>query len=55
VIIREICGYYSYEECPACGEKVLATKISQELFEKKMRGHCFIGCFGIDVKSWTDG
>ena len=24
----------SYEECPACGEKVLAPKISQELFEK---------------------
>jgi YgiT-type zinc finger domain-containing protein len=24
----------SYEECPACGEKVFASKISQELFEK---------------------
>ena len=24
----------SYEECTACGEKVFALKISQELFEK---------------------
>ncbi len=24
----------SYEECPACGEKVLAPKISEILFEK---------------------
>ncbi len=24
----------SYEECPACGEKVLSPKVSQDLFEK---------------------
>jgi YgiT-type zinc finger domain-containing protein len=23
-----------YEECPACGEKVLSPKVSQDLFEK---------------------
>ena len=23
-----------YEECPACGEKVLSPKVSQNLFEK---------------------
>lgn len=24
----------SYEECPACGEKVLSPEVSQDLFEK---------------------
>jgi YgiT-type zinc finger domain-containing protein len=24
----------SYEECPACGEKVLSSQVSQGLFEK---------------------
>ena len=33
-IVRNI----SYEECRACGEKVLSPQVSQDLFEKVRKG-----------------
>lgn len=29
-LVRNVC----YEECPACGEKVLSPRVSQDLFNK---------------------
>ena len=44
-----------HEECPSCGEKVLAPKISQELFDKIEKGEFVEETVKIPVLDGTYG
>lgn len=44
-----------HEECPSCGEKVLAPKISQELFDKIGKGEFVEETVKIPVLDGTYG
>ena len=44
-----------YEECEACGEKVLPPKISQDLFEKIKRGEFIEETVKVPVLEGTYG
>jgi YgiT-type zinc finger domain-containing protein len=45
----------SYEECPACGEKVISPEVSQDLFEKVKKGEYIEETVKIPVLDGTYG
>jgi YgiT-type zinc finger domain-containing protein len=47
--------HVSYEECPACGERVLSPEVSQDLYGKIERGEFVEETVNIPVLDGTYG